>query len=99
MRPGDTVICIDDAIKADKIEFVSAAYPNWIKKGQKYTVRAMLNNDDIVPGLLLEEVRNPLIFIHLINKVQEPAFGMFRFAKFAHDRATNTVEAYQEIGI
>jgi hypothetical protein len=78
---------------------VSAAYPNWIKKGQKYTVRAMLNNDDIVPGLLLEEVRNPLIFIHLINKVQEPAFGMFRFAKFAHDRATNTVEAYQEIGI
>jgi hypothetical protein len=99
MRPGDTVICIDDAIKADKIEFVSAAYPNWIKEGRKYTIRAILDNDDIVPGLLLEEVRNPLIFIHLINKVQEPAFGMFRFAKFAHDRATNTVEAYQEIGV
>jgi hypothetical protein len=99
MQPGDTVICIDDAIKADKIEFVSAAYPNWIKEGRKYTIRAMLDNDDIVPGLLLEEVRNPLIFIHLINKVQEPAFGMFRFAKFAHDRATNTVEAYQEIGV
>jgi len=99
MQPGDTVICIDDSIKADKIEFVSAAYPNWIKKGRKYTVRDILDNDDIVPGLLLEEVRNPLIFIHLINKVQEPAFGMFRFAKFAHDRATNTVEAYQEIGV
>jgi len=99
MRPGDTVICIDDAIKADKIEFVSAAYPNWIKKGNKYTIRAILDNDDIVPGLLLEEVRNPEIFIHLINKIQEPAFGMFRFAKFAHDRATNTVEAYQEIGV
>lgn len=99
MQPGDTVICIDDSIKADMIEFVSAAYPNWIKEGRKYTIRAMLDNDDIVPGLLLEEVRNPLIFIHLINKVQEPAFGMFRFAKFAHDRATNTVEAYQEIGV
>ena len=99
MQPGDTVICIDDSIKADKIEFVSVAYPNWIKEGRKYTIRAMLDNDDIVPGLLLEEVRNPLIFIHLINKAQEPAFGMFRFAKFAHDRATNTVEAYQEIGV
>ena len=99
MRPGDTVICIDDAIKADKIEFVSAAYPNWIKKGNKYTIRRILLNDDIVPGILLNEVENPLIFIHLLNKVQEPAFGMFRFAKFAHDRATNTVEAYQEIGV
>jgi hypothetical protein len=99
MQPGDTVICIDDSIKADMIDFVSAAYPNWVKKGSKYTIRAILDNDDIVTGLLLEEVRNPEIFIHLINKVQEPAFGMFRFAKFAHDRATNTVEAYQEIGV
>ena len=39
MQPGDIVICIDDSIKADKIEFVSAAYPNWIKEGRKQTLQ------------------------------------------------------------
>jgi hypothetical protein len=80
MKPGDKVVCVDDSIKYGLLEFVGHAYPNWIKKDEIYTVREILTNDDIVPGILLEEISNPEIYIHLLGKDQEPAFRLNRFA-------------------
>jgi len=79
MKIGDKVICVDDSIKSGLLEFVGYAYPNWIKKDEIYTVREILPNDDIVPGILLEEVSNPEMYIHLLGIEQEPAFRLSRF--------------------
>jgi len=51
MKVGDRVICVDDSVKTGLLEFVGYAYPNWIKKDEIYTVREILPNDDIVPGI------------------------------------------------
>ena len=79
MKKGDKVLCLDDTIKAEALMSISAMYRNWVKKGQIYTVREILNNKDIVTGVLLKEVRNQLVYIDLIERQQEPAFGLFRF--------------------
>ena len=50
MKKGDRVVCIDASIKPGKLAYVGYAYPNWIKEGSTYTIRAILPNDDIVPG-------------------------------------------------
>jgi hypothetical protein len=72
-------------------------YHNWVKKGKTYTVREVLQNDDIVHGVLLEEIRNEPIYIELIDKKQEPAFGMFRFRELEDDRMMESVEHYVEM--
>jgi len=79
MKRGDKVVCIDDTIKAEMLISISNMYRNWVKMGQIYTVREILNNNDIVTGILLKEVRNQLVYIDLIERQQEPAFGLFRF--------------------
>lgn len=75
------LLCIDDSIKADQIEFVCMVYPEWVKKGQQYTVRQVLENDGIVTGVLLNEVRNDEIYQQLLGRYQEPAFRMNRFVE------------------
>lgn len=72
-------------------------YNNWVKKGKTYTVRQVLQNDDIVHGVLLEEVRNEPIYIELIGREQEPAFGMFRFRELEDDKMMESVEHYVEM--
>jgi hypothetical protein len=79
MIPGQKVICIDDSIKAGQEEFVARAYRQWVKKDQVYTVREILDNNEIVTGILLKEVNNRVIYIHLIDDFQEPAFRTSRF--------------------
>lgn len=79
MTVGKKVICIDDSIKPGKEEFVRYAFPSWIRKGQIYTVRAIIENQGIVPGMYLKEVVNPSIYIHLVASFQEPAFRLNRF--------------------
>ena len=76
---GQKVVCIDDSIKPGRLGFVGYAYPNWIKQDNVYTVREILPNDDIVPGILLEELVNPVIYIYLLGREQEPAFRTSRF--------------------
>jgi hypothetical protein len=68
MKRGDKVVCIDDTIKAEMLISISNMYRNWVKKGQIYTVREILNNNDIVTGILLKEVRNQLVYIDLIER-------------------------------
>lgn len=78
---GDTVLCIDSSIKPGMEEFVSEAYLNWVKEGKEYTVRGFTEDNGIVTGIYLEEILNFPIYIHLIDKVQEPAFRINRFVK------------------
>lgn len=78
---GDKVRCINDSIKPGMEAFVYEAYLNWVKKDKIYTIRGFVNNDGIVTGILLEEIINFPIYIHLINREQEPAFAEWRFAK------------------
>ncbi len=80
MNIGSKVICINDTIDADKIEEIKKDFENWIKKDTVYTIRAILNNDGIVTGVLLEEVHNFPKFFKLLNRFQEPAFATWRFA-------------------
>ncbi len=85
MTVGKKVVCIDDSIKPGKEEFVKYAFPSWIKEGKVYTVRALVDNQGIVPGLLLNEVVNPHIYIHLVKTYQEPAFKLDRFKELEED--------------
>jgi hypothetical protein len=79
MEIRQKVVCIDDSVKVGQEEFVAKAYKQWVKKDQVYTVRAVLDNNDIVTGILLKEVKNNPIYIHLIDDFQEPAFRLSRF--------------------
>lgn len=79
MKNGDKVVCIDASILPSRFLFVKINYPMWVTKGKQYTIREILPNDDIVPGILLEEIINPSIYIKLLNKAQEPAFRIDRF--------------------
>lgn len=97
MRIGSKVKCVDDSIKFGKLGFVGHAYPNWIKKGEIYTVREILPNDDIVPGIVLEEVVNPVMYIHILGKEQEPAFRIDRFREL--DDVELAIETKEIIGI
>lgn len=81
------LLCIDDSIKADQIEFVSIVYPQWVKNGQQYTVRQVLENDGIVTGVLLNEVRNEPIYQKLLGRYQEPAFRLSRFVEVDESEA------------
>lgn len=79
MKIGQKVLCVDDSIKTGELFTVGKLYKQWIKSGNKYTVREILNNNDIVTGILLEEVYNSPVYIKLIDRVQEPAFRPNRF--------------------
>lgn len=97
MTVGKKVICIDDSIKPGKEDFVKYAFPSWIKEGKVYTVRAIVENQGIVPGLLLNEVLNPHIFIHLIKTYQEPAFRLDRFKELDEDSLAENIENELEL--
>lgn len=97
MTVGKKVICIDDSIKPGKEDFVKYAFPSWIKEGKVYTVRAIVENQGIVPGLLLNEVLNPHIFIHLIKTYQEPAFRLDRFKELDEDNLAENIENELEL--
>jgi len=78
LEVGDKVRCVNDVRPVGENP---AIVPNWIKEGEEYTIREFFNNDDIVVGVLLEEVRNPRVPIALIDRWQEPAFATWRFEK------------------
>lgn len=85
---GESVICCEDYRLPHTREELSQNMPNWVKKGQKYTIRAFNNNGGIVIGVLLEEVVNPHLYFKLIDKVQEGAFRADRFRKLVEDEVS-----------
>lgn len=89
---GDEVYCVDATIRAEMMGAVLQYYPNWVKDGEKYTVRGFTSNDGIVDGIWVEELKNPEIYIKLIDRTQEPAFGLFRFAKAEKTAQKETIK-------
>lgn len=78
---GEKVVCKDAAMKPHTIEELTKDVPYWVKKGTQYTVRGFTDNNGIVDGIWLEEIRNPPLFFKLIGRPQEPAFALWRFEK------------------
>lgn len=99
MEIGDEVICIDDSIQNSKIIEASILFQNWVKKGRKYKIRELLDNDGIVDGVLLEEIHNKPIFQKLLNREQEPAFGLFRFSKMEREVLVISEEISEQITV
>ena len=85
------VICIDDSIRPEALMSVARYYQNWVKKGEMYTIREVLDNDGIVDGVLLDEVTNAPIYIELLGRYQEPAFGLFRFADVIEEQSEEVI--------
>jgi hypothetical protein len=94
MRRGSKVICVDDTIRPEMIVSIAQYYQNWVKNDRVYTIREILQNEGIVEGVLLEEVKNDPIYIDLIDKKQEPAFGLFRFRVIEEDPMMESIEHY-----
>jgi hypothetical protein len=92
---GDKVVCIDDSIRPEAVEEIKRTVPNWVKKDQEYTIRGINTNGGIATGVLLEEIDNPIIFITLICKFQEPAFAEWRFRKLKPNESM--VEVVSEV--
>ena len=80
MDPGDKVICVNSSMLPHVVEELLKDCPNWIKKDNIYTIRAIVDLDFVI-GIYLEEVHNPPKWFKLINKFMEPSFRMDRFRK------------------
>lgn len=86
MKVGTKVICIDDSIRPEMVEWQRQYCPNWVKKDSKYTIREFDDNDGIVDGVLLEEVENRPVFLTKWNRVIEPRFATWRFREMEDDK-------------
>ncbi|MET3980910.1 hypothetical protein ABIB62_004047 [Mucilaginibacter sp. UYP25] len=95
MKVGDKVICINDKIDPEKNEEIRRDFEIWITRDKEYTIREILDNNNIVTGVLLDEVHNFPKFFNLINRFQEPAFAIWRFRKLNY--ATKPAEEVSEV--
>ena len=93
------VICIDDSISPEKLQEITQDFPNWIKINNIYTIREILDNDDIVTGVLVNEIINPPKYMRLINKIQEPAFGIWRFRTLLIEDIEHAIATEQVIEV
>ena len=79
------VKCIDDSINPEFIIETVKYFPNWVKKGEIYTVWDILENLGIVTGYLLEELQNEMLYQPLLGREQEAAFRADRFEVVSYD--------------
>jgi hypothetical protein len=80
---GDTIVCVDASMKPEALAEIKRTIPNWVVKEEEYVIRGFQENDGIALGILLEEITNPLCYIPLLGRVQEPAFADWRFRKLS----------------
>ena len=87
MDIGTKVICIDDSIPANlDMEIFKKEFPNWVKKDEKYTIRDIFYNDNIVTSVVVKELKNPILFFPgTINRSQEASFRITRFRELEED--------------
>jgi len=97
MKPGDKVICIDASIDAGKSEEIRKDFEIWITKDKEYTIREILDNNGIVPGVLLDEIHNFPKFFKLLGRMQEPAFATWRFRKLNYASKSEAEEHEAEL--
>lgn len=97
MKPGDKVICIDARIDPDKSQEIRKDFEIWVTKDKEYTIREILDNNGIVPGVLLDEIHNFPKFFKLLNRMQEPAFALWRFRKLNYAIKEEVVEKAKEL--
>ena len=98
MKVGTKVICVDDSIRPEMVEWQRQYCSNWVKKDSKYTIREFDDNDGIVDGVLLEEVENRPVFLTKWNRVIEPRFATWRFREMEDDKQdANVVEEEVEL--
>jgi hypothetical protein len=91
---GDEVICVDDSKPEG---WSSLLFPQWVQKDNKYIIREILDNDDIVVGILLVELKNPQIWQDLLGRYQEGAFATWRFEKLRSAYEIEEEEKYNEV--
>lgn len=91
------MICINAHIDPEKAEEIRRDFEIWVTKDKEYTIRELLDNNGIVPGVLLEEVHNFPKFFKLINRYQEPAFAKWRFRKLNYATTEEAVEQAEEL--
>lgn len=97
MKPGDKVICVNATIDPDKAEEIRKDFEIWVTKDKEYTIREILDNNGIVPGVLLDEVHNLPKYFKLLNRYQEPAFALWRFRKLNYATKTEALEEEHEL--
>lgn len=95
MRVGSKVVCINDAMQPHTVETLKKDVPNWIKKGQQYTIRNIVEIvEGTVVGVHLEEVYNmPLLFKFRGSEfLMEPTFQIDRFREVEPQKIAVEVE-------
>ncbi len=93
------VKCIDDTINPEFIMETVKYFPQWVKKGEIYTVYDVLENDGIVTGYLLEELQNEMVNQPLLGREQEAAFRADRFEVVSYEEEEESEEVSHKIYI
>ena len=52
---GDKVVCVDSSMQLHTVEELRRDVPNWVKQGQQYTIRDIVDSDFVI-GVRLEEI-------------------------------------------
>jgi len=91
------VKCIDATINPEFIMETVKFYPNWIKKGEIYTVWDVLENEGIVTSYLLEELENEMVYQPLLGREQEAAFRADRFEVISYEEEEEEFEHIFEV--
>ena len=87
MDIGTRILCVDDSIPAHlDMEVFKKEFPNWVKKDEKYTIRDIFYNDNIITSIVVKELKNPILFFPgTINRSQEASFRITRFRELEED--------------
>jgi len=83
---GDIVVCVNDAKTNPRIDM---DFQQWIKRDEKYTIRATSMDLNGQYGVLLEEIKNEPIYLKLLGGSFEPRFASNRFRKIEDDTLKN----------
>lgn len=77
MTKGQSVLCVNNTIVD---ESVLKGYQCWLNTLTIYTIRELIyDENDLLIGVLLNEVVNQNVFIEESCSIREPAFALFRF--------------------
>jgi len=93
---NQTVVCVDDALRPETAEEIIKDVPNFVKKGNKYTIRSIEDYDFLV-GIRVEEVVNPAIYFKLIDRKIEPCFATWRFRALVEDEVSVASEVFSSV--